>query len=287
MTVVEDYQAATEQLAASTQAEVRAIYLRLVSGEITREDAVLLTAAAINRANASSVTLADVYLAAQIEAATGLPTPATGVLPVDSSERLIKAVRTILFDPATPAAQMTKEQISQRITDVGLDPKDWKIAAIARSVNESIREADELREEPHPIYTGEDFIELVNENPGHDDAPVLNSDDYTHVPDLWEAEAEGGSIGRLERLARAEPLDSAQRFSMDAIKKQRHVEGWTRQMDADPCQLCKWWWREGRIWPKEHPFQRHKGCNCQPKIVVAEHIQSTGFTRKLERNRAS
>lgn len=91
---------------------------------------------------------------------------------------------------------------------------------------------------------------------------------------------------RLERLARAEPLEAGQRAITDVMESQPGVEGWTRHMDADPCQLCRWWWREGRVWPKEHPFQSHKGCNCQPKIVVAEHIQSTGYTRKLERNRA-
>jgi hypothetical protein len=92
---------------------------------------------------------------------------------------------------------------------------------------------------------------------------------------------------RIERLARSEPLDAAQNAAIDAMQRQPLVEGWTRHMDADPCQLCRWWWREGRIWPKEHPFQSHKGCNCQPKVVFAEHIQSTMFTRQLERNRAS
>ncbi|WP_044080335.1 hypothetical protein [Mycobacterium canetti] len=91
---------------------------------------------------------------------------------------------------------------------------------------------------------------------------------------------------RLERLARSEPLETGQKASVAAMAEQPLVEGWTRQMDADPCQLCVWWWRDGRIWPKAHPFQSHKGCNCQPKIVLAEHIQPTQFTRQLERNQA-
>lgn len=92
---------------------------------------------------------------------------------------------------------------------------------------------------------------------------------------------------RIERLARSEPLEAAQNATIDAIQQQPLVEGWTRQMDADPCQLCRWWWREGRVWPKEHPFQSHKGCNCTPKVVLAEHIESTVYTRRLERNQAS
>jgi hypothetical protein len=91
-------------------------------------------------------------------------------------------------------------------------------------------------------------------------------------------------LTRLDRLARSEPLETSQRAATEAMQAQPLVEGWTRAMDSDPCQLCRWWWREGRIWPKEHPFQSHKGCNCQAKVVLAQEIQSTGFTRRLERN---
>ncbi|ETZ44227.1 hypothetical protein L837_4353 [Mycobacterium avium MAV_061107_1842] len=82
-------------------------------------------------------------------------------------------------------------------------------------------------------------------------------------------------------------MEAAQNATIDAIQQQPLVEGWTRAMDADPCQLCRWWWREGRIWPKEHPFQSHKGCNCAPKVVLAENIESTMYTRRLERERAA
>ena len=30
--------------------------------------------------------------------------------------------------------------------------------------------------------------------------------------------------------------------------------------------------------------QRHKGCNCTAKVILAEHIQSTQYTRRLGRN---
>lgn len=106
---------------------------------------------------------------------------------------------------------------------------------------------------------------------------VLTDDDIA-VPDAGT---------RLERLARSEPLDTGQRAVAAVMSVHPQVEGWTRHMDADPCQLCKWWWREGRIWPKEHPFQKHKGCNCQPEIVVADNIESTIYTRRLERERAA
>ena len=106
---------------------------------------------------------------------------------------------------------------------------------------------------------------------------VLTDDDEA-VPDVGT---------RLERLARSEPLDTGQRTVTAVMADHPQIEGWTRHMDGDPCQLCRWWWREGRIWPKEHPFQRHKGCNCQPRIVVAETIESTIYTRRLERERSA
>lgn len=84
---------------------------------------------------------------------------------------------------------------------------------------------------------------------------------------------------RLARLARAEPLEAAHQGTDDAVQKQPLVQGWVRQMDADPCELCRWWWRQGRVWPKDHPFQRHTGCNCRPRVVLRKGIQSTGLTR--------
>jgi hypothetical protein len=196
----------TEANAAAAQAEVAAIWAAVIAESITASAATALIAGAINRANATAVGLADLFLSVQIETATGTPAPTTGIAPRDDSTRLMKAVNTILQSRADLPT------------------------------------------------TGEDSA---------DDEEVQT---------------------RLDRLARSEPLETSQQAVGEAMQKQDLIEGWTRQMDADPCQLCQWWWREGRIWPKAHPFQSHKGCNCQPKVVLAEHIQSTVFTRRLERN---
>ena len=192
---VDLYQMDTGRLSDQTRAEVLAVYAQWLAGEIDADTAVLVIAGIINRANAAATALADVWLVAQIEEQSGIATTTAGLIARDDSERLVKAVTTIL-------------------------------------------------DEPDSIDT------------------------------------------RLDRLARAEPLETAHQATTEAMQAQPLVEGWTRAMDADPCQLCRWWWREGRIWPKDHPFQRHKGCNCQPRIVVARNIQSTGYTRQLERNRA-
>ncbi len=88
------------------------------------------------------------------------------------------------------------------------------------------------------------------------------------------------------RLARPEPLNTAARTYSGQIRDSELVEGWTRHMDADPCQLCRWWWRNGRVWPKQHPFQTHTGCACVPRPWWRRSIQSTSYTRRLERNQA-
>ncbi|VEG40295.1 Uncharacterised protein [Mycolicibacterium flavescens] len=101
---------------------------------------------------------------------------------------------------------------------------------------------------------------------------------------LKVAEASDVPEAIVSRLARSEPLESATKAFGEAMHQQPLVKGWVRQLDADPCQLCRWWWREGRVWPAAHPMPRHKGCECVQRPVLAQNIQSTGFTRRLERN---
>ena len=235
MSAVDEYQTATEQLAADTAREVLAVYADITTDRIPPDAGTLFIAAAINRASAAAVTLADVWLSVQIEERAGQPVPTVGVLPVDGSERLAKAATTVLNDPASNSRQ----------TDVTADQdtKTEKPANIPDS----------------PKVSGQDHFS--------------GTDKPTNTPDM-----------RLERLARSEVFEAAQQATHDAMQKQPLVEGWVRHMDADPCQLCRWWWRDGRIWPKAHPMPRHKGCNCQPKVVLAQDIQSTAFTRRLERN---
>lgn len=93
----------------------------------------------------------------------------------------------------------------------------------------------------------------------------------------WNA---GGDIdNRLERFAASEPYTTAQLIYTEGIKTSHVTEGWTRRLDAGACQLCRWWWRDGRVWPKDHYFQTHKGCGCTPEPVVGI-ARPTSFTEK-------
>lgn len=229
MSAVDEYQTATEQLAAATAREV----LALNSEGLPPNETVLFIAAAINRANAAAVTLADVWLSVQIEELAGQPVPTVGVLPVDSSERLVKAATTVLSDQFVD----TNKKIGSHF--VGTD----KVTASNSRQN---------------AVTPDQIADI--ESPAN-------------APDM-----------RLERLARSEVFEAAQQATHEAMQQQDLIEGWVRHMDADPCQLCVWWWREGRVWPKAHPMPTHKGCNCSQRVVLAADIRSTGFTRQLERN---
>ena len=178
--LVERYQGQTEGLATGTAAQVAAVYAALQAGQITTVEAGALIAAAVNLANATASSLADAFVAAHIEAVTGVPTPAVGVPPSDDTERLAVAARTILDD-------------------------------------------DDL------------------------DAGI-----------------------RFERLARAEPLISAQRHAAAVMRLQPAVHGWRLRLDADACELCRWYAAGGRVYRLTRTFrQPHPGCNCQPEPVLS------------------
>lgn len=80
-------------------------------------------------------------------------------------------------------------------------------------------------------------------------------------------DGDGDVLMQLERLSLNAPLDAAQNAYSAALAGSS-AQGWVRQMDADPCQLCRWWWREGRVWPADHAMPHHSGCECVPRVVT-------------------
>jgi len=204
MTVlIREYQAAQQHLAVATRNHSLGLWTAHTDGDIEEDLAGDLIAQVINVGIAKAVTLADEWLARQIEHATRQPTPTIGITPKDHFPRLRKAMRTIFR---------------------------------------------RHREQP---------------------------DAETNRPDM-----------QIGRTAHSEPLEAGQRATTEAMTKHPLVQGWIREFDADPCQLCTWWARDGRIWPADHPMPTHKGCNCSQRIVVAERIKETSYTRRLHREQA-
>lgn len=73
---------------------------------------------------------------------------------------------------------------------------------------------------------------------------------------------------RIERMAHNEPLQAAAETLADGMAADERVTGWVRELESDACQLCQWWWREGRVFRPEHAMPRHTGCMCAQSPVV-------------------
>ncbi|MCK3768557.1 hypothetical protein MZK47_02580 [Microbacterium aerolatum] len=83
-------------------------------------------------------------------------------------------------------------------------------------------------------------------------------------------DGDGDVLMKLERLSLNSPLaDATDAYS--AALAQSGAPGYVRQMDADPCQLCRWWWREGRVWPADHAMPYHSGCECVARPVNVDY----------------
>src|SRR5699024_695924 len=88
---------------------------------------------------------------------------------------------------------------------------------------------------------------------------------------------------RLERLGNTLTIDETEAGYAAQLNVDDLANGSTRLLDAEGCELCEWWSRDGRVWPKRHPMPRHKGCKCQQLPAYDGEATSTEYTRKLER----
>ncbi|BBX69591.1 hypothetical protein [Mycolicibacterium psychrotolerans] len=233
MSVVEDYQAQTEALAAATAAQMLALYAALQAGGLSPPAATEAMAAVVNVANAAATTLADLFVTAQIEVASREPAPPTGIAPTDDGPRLTKAVATILDD---------------------LDDD----------------EPDDLDDGPAE--------ERADDEPAEEGSESSDAEEPAENADPVDTAAM-----RLERLARAEPLDTGQDIVVEIINRLPQVEGWTRVLDADPCERCQRWAEDGRVFPKDAHFKRHLNCNCQQQIVMTTPGEMRSGTEKMEK----
>ena len=75
---------------------------------------------------------------------------------------------------------------------------------------------------------------------------------------------------RLARFAHGEASAAAANAYAEGIARTEKVTGWVRKLDGDPCQLCRWWWREGQVWAKDHKMPHHTGCQCTPQPITTE-----------------
>ena len=78
--------------------------------------------------------------------------------------------------------------------------------------------------------------------------------------------------GRIARMVRGITYKAASDAYSEGISKSALVEGWSRGLEPDACQMCRWWWREGRVWPSSHVMPAHSGCTCFPVPELAARV---------------
>ncbi|PND58133.1 hypothetical protein CRM90_09100 [Mycobacterium sp. ENV421] len=113
------YQELTADLAGWTAAAALHVY---VSSGLSRAETIAAIAAVVAAGNAAAATLAALFVATSVERATRAATPPTGIAPpVDDTERLARAVATVLDDTAAdPSASMRLERLARsEVLDTG------------------------------------------------------------------------------------------------------------------------------------------------------------------------
>ena len=104
-------------------------------------------------------------------------------------------------------------------------------------------------------------------------ASLEGSEDLTTLASVVHGiltDAEDGELSpmRLSRLARGEVTYAAHVVTQHALIAEPAVIGWTRDLEGDACQLCRWWARDGKVWRPDHTMPTHKGCTCRQLPVV-------------------
>lgn len=102
---------------------------------------------------------------------------------------------------------------------------------------------------------------------------------------------DGDALMRLERLALSETVEAARGTLAETMRGTELMEGWVRELDSDPCELCRWWWRDGRVWPADHAIPVHKGCCCAQRWVAVprasvRYVSAEGQHSSAERHAA-
>ncbi|MCV7302635.1 hypothetical protein H7J93_23710 [Mycobacterium barrassiae] len=118
MTGVGRYQTLTDDLATWTAAAAVHVYFR---SALSRAEIAAAIAAVIAAGNAAAVTLAALFVRAVLEESAGDPVSAVGLPPVDGTERLTRAVATVLDDaaPESSAPMRVKRLARSEVLDAG------------------------------------------------------------------------------------------------------------------------------------------------------------------------
>lgn len=87
-------------------------------------------------------------------------------------------------------------------------------------------------------------------------------------PDAAEPDPPEIAEAKVRRIARGEPLDAG-RIAFHQAMVEREAIGWTRKIDADPCELCAFL-ADGKVLPVTQRMYDHPGCNCVSVPIFEE-----------------
>lgn len=92
------------------------------------------------------------------------------------------------------------------------------------------------------------------------------------------------AAARLERLARADPIEEAQRELTRSMQSNDEIVGWRRVLDSDHCEICGWLYRGGHVYKPSQELWVHPGCLCTAAPVTraerAEHSAARAAARR-------
>lgn len=196
------------------------------------------------------------------------------ILEVALALLIIKLVRAILrlFRAARhPDTQMSSQELTEALRDVISHARDEASLIATKSFGEQMAErtSDPTYLIPREVVAA--TTPKVDEARTRDSEALLKS-----VSKIIESKDDGERVVmRVTRLAKSEVARAAQEATQEAMKHEPLVIGWRRQMESDACQLCRWWSREGKVWPVSHRMPTHKGCMCSQEVVVKETTKGT------------
>lgn len=196
-------------------------------------------------------------------------------------DRLLEAYARLAEPPAADRGTMTRVLADMLVQSNGAAGLDG--AALAR------RQLEELGVEVAPDY----FAPLTSRS-ARNDAIHRAIEDRARfdraLGTILDGDDEAVAM-RLGRLALSESIESARGVSSDYMRGSRTVEGWVRELDSDPCELCRWWHRDGRVWPAGHSMPTHQGCACAQRWVrtagaSVRMVSAKGEAASAKRDRA-
>lgn len=117
--------------------------------------------------------------------------------------------------------------------------------------------------------------------PDDDQERLLGS--FTTLVDRIAEDPPEIAEAKVTRIASAEPLRAGQLAYSEALqvhasaapvtpieidqKPERGIIGWRRVLNADACELCRWWYRGGYVYPPERLMRTHISCQCAQEVV--------------------